>query len=62
MYLYPFGHPRGTWVFSNFKGFIIIFLKNLNEIQRFTNMSIFLIPLSITLYNSKILGILLLRK
>ena len=41
--------------FRNYKGFSIIFLKILDAIQRFKKVRIFLIPLSVTFLNTKIL-------
>ena len=41
--------------FRNYKGFRIIFLKILDAIYPFTNVKIFLIPLSITVLNLKVL-------
>ena len=48
--------------FRNYKGFRIIFLKILDAIYPFTNVKIFLIPLSITFLNPKVLGFVFLRK
>ena len=48
--------------FRNYKGFSIIFMKILDAIFRFTNVRIFLTPISITFLNLKILGFPLLRK
>ena len=48
--------------FRNYKGFSVIFPKILDAIERFTEVRIFLIPLSITFLNPKLLGFLLLRK
>ena len=48
--------------FQNYKGFRIIFPKILGVIQHFTKVRIFLIPLSITFWNPKILVFLFLRK
>ena len=48
--------------FRNYKGFSIIFTKILDAIFRFTNVRIFLTPISITFLNLKILGFPLLRK
>ena len=48
--------------FRNFKGFSIIFPKTVDAIHRFTNVRIFLIPISITFLNPEILGFLFLRK
>ena len=42
--------------FRNYKGLSIIFLKILSAILSFTKVRIFLIPLSITFSNPKILG------
>ena len=47
---------------QNYEGFSVIFPKILDAIERFTNVRIFLIPLSITFLNPKILGFLFLRK
>ena len=44
--------------FRNYKGFSIIFPKILDVILSFTNVRIFLIPLSIAFLNPKILGFL----
>ena len=44
--------------FRNYKGFSIIFRKILDAIQRITKKKNFLIPLSITFFNPKILGFL----
>ena len=47
----------------NYEGFSVIFPKiNYDAIKRVTKMRIFLVPLSITLLNSKILGFLFPRK
>ena len=48
--------------FRNYKAFSIIFTKILDAIFRFTNVRIFLTPISITFLNPKILGFPLLRK
>ena len=48
--------------FRNFKGFSIIFPKVLDAIYRFTKVTIFLIPTSITFLSPKILYFLFLRK
>ena len=48
--------------FRNYKGFSVIFPKILDAIERFTEVRIFLIPLSITFLNPKLLGFLFLRK
>ena len=48
--------------FRNYKGFSIIFPKILDAIQRFTKVKIFLIPLSITFLNPKILASIYSRK
>ena len=48
--------------FRNYKGFSVIFPKILDAVERFTKVRIFLIPLSITFLNPKILGFLFLRK
>ena len=48
--------------FRNFKVFSIIFAKILDAIYRFTKVRVFLIPISITFLNPKILGFLFLRK
>ena len=48
--------------FPNYKGYSIIFPKTLDAIERFTKVRIFLVPLSITFLNPKILGFLFLRK
>ena len=45
--------------FRNYKGFSIIFMKNFFH---FTNVRIFLTPISITFLNPKIFGFPLLRK
>ena len=58
--LYLFGHPRWTWVEE--VGFRIHYSKILEAIERIPNVRIFLIPLSITFLNPKILGFLFLRK
>ena len=42
--------------FWSYKAFNIIFLKILDVIYSITKVGIFLIPLSITLFNQKILG------
>ena len=42
--------------FRNYKGFSSIFPKVLDAVQRITKVWIFLIPLSITFSNPKILG------
>ena len=63
IYLYLFGHPRGTYLnksFRNCKGFSIIFLKMLNAIQRITKVKRILIPLFI--FIGKFLGFLFLTK
>ena len=44
--------------FRNYKGFSIIFPKILDAIKRITKKKFFLIPLSITFLNPKILGFL----
>ena len=44
------------------QGFSVIFPTILDAIERFTKVRIFLIPLSITFLNPKILGFLFLRK
>ena len=44
--------------FRNYKGASVLFPKLLYAIERFTKVRIFLISLSITLLNSKILGFL----
>ena len=44
--------------FRNYKGVSVVFPKLLYAIERFTKVRIFLISLSITLLNSKILGFL----
>ena len=44
--------------FRNYKGFSIIFLKLFGAIYQITKVRIFLIPLSITFLNPKILGFL----
>ena len=54
--LYLFSHPRGLWVFSKLRALEYYFTK------AFTNVRIFLIPISITVLNPKILGFLFLRK
>ena len=46
--------------FRNYKGFSIVFLKIFGAIYQITKVRIFLIPLSITFLNPKILGFLLL--
>ena len=46
----------------NYKGFRIIFPEILDAIYPFTNVKIFLIPLSITFLNPKVLGFVFLRK
>ena len=46
----------------NFKGFSITFSNILDAIYRFMNVRIFLIPISITFLNPKILGFFFLRK
>ena len=48
--------------FRKCKGVSLIFPKIVDAIERFTRVRIFLISLSITLLNSKILGFLFLRK
>ena len=48
--------------FRNYKGFNVIYPKILDAVERFTKVRIFLIPLSITFLNPKILGFLFLRK
>ena len=48
--------------FLNYKGFSTIFPKILDAIYGFTNVRIFLTPISITFLNPKILGFLFLRK
>ena len=48
--------------FRNNKGFSIIFPRIVDANYRFAKMRIFLIPLSITFFNQKILGFLCLRK
>ena len=49
--------------FRHYKGLICVILpKILDAIKRFTKVRIFLIPLSITFLNPKILGLLFLRK
>ena len=47
--------------FRNFKGYSVIFPKSLDVIEIFTRVIIFLIPLSITFLNPKILRFLFLR-
>ena len=44
--------------FRNYKGVSVLFPKLLYAIERFTKVRIFLISLSITLWNSKSLGFL----
>ena len=51
---YLFGHLRGTCVFSKLLGLQNYFPKSLDAIYRFTNVRIFLIPISITFLNPKI--------
>ena len=46
----------------NYEGFSVIFPKILDAIKRVTKVRIFLVPLSITPLNSKILGFLFPRK
>ena len=48
--------------FRNYNGFSIIFTKILDAIFCFTNVRIFLTPISITFLNPKILSFPLLRK
>ena len=48
--------------FRNYKGFSVVFPKILEATERLTKVRIFLIPLFITVFNSKILGFLFLRK
>ena len=48
--------------FRNYKGFNVIYPKILDAVERFTKVRIFVIPLSITFLNPKILGFLFLRK
>ena len=48
--------------FRNYKDFSVIFQKILNAIERFSKVQMFLIPLSITCLNPKILGYLFLGK
>ena len=48
--------------FWNYKDFSFIFPKILDAIYGFTNLRIFLTPISITFLNPKILGFLFLRK
>ena len=48
--------------FRNCKGFSFIIPKSVDAIYRFTKVRIFLIRLSVTLLNPKILGSHLLRK
>ena len=52
----------GLKSFRNYKGFSVIFPKILDGIERFTEVRICLIPLSITSLNPKLLGFLFLRK
>ena len=48
--------------FRNYKGFSVIFPKILDAVERFTKVRIFLVLLSISFLNPKILGFLFLRK
>ena len=49
--------------FRHYKGLICVILREiLDAIKRFTKVRIFLIPLSITFLNPKMLGLLFLRK
>ena len=52
----------GLKSFRNYKDFSVIFPKLLDGIERFTEVRIGLIPLSITSLNPKLLGFLFLRK
>ena len=60
---YLFGHPIGELeAFRNYKRFSVLFPKILDAIERFTKVRIFLIPLSLTFLNPKILVFLFRRK
>ena len=48
--------------FRNYKGFSVISTKILDAVERFTKVRIFLVLLSISFLNPKILGFLFLRK
>ena len=48
--------------FRNYKVFSVIFQKILDATERFSKVKMFLIPLSITFLNPKILGYLFLGK
>ena len=54
--------PGELEYFRNYKGYSIIFPKILGAIQRITKERIFLIPLSVTFLNPKILGFLCSKK
>ena len=54
--------PGEPEAFRNYKVFSVIFQKILDAMKRFTKVEMFLIPLSISFLNPKILGYLFLRK
>ena len=60
---YLFGHPRGTWVFSKLQGLQYYFSENFRcNLTFYETGRIFVIPLSITFKNPKILGFFFYKK